>query len=125
MQFQTKASKPRRVLPVLPRYYYHRNFCDLLDFVERRYTHVFEDEHSAFIEEFQSLPRDAQCLYARLAGRKGKVFDTAKLPYSEIRDIPAQLETLQVAGFVSDVKASHYTEFLTALTKPDLTDLMG
>ena len=115
----------QRKLPELPEYYYHANFCDMLTFVEARYGHVFEPEHSDFLDAFQSLPHGAQCLYVRIAGRKGNVFDTLKLQYPEITDLPEALRALEQSGFISLPEVNNYHECLSAMTKPDLIALMA
>jgi len=119
-----RGSSPR-TLPDLPPFYYHTNFCSMLSFVEARYQHVFEPEHSGFLADFESLPHNAQCLYVRLAGRKGSVFDTHKLNYPEISDMPGALRALEETRFITSVTENYYTDCLTALTKPDLIALMA
>jgi len=114
-----------RQLPTLPVYYYHENFTGLLDFVESRYDHVLEQSHLDFLNAFAALSHPAQCLYVRIAGRKGHVFDQTKLPYDEIADIAAQIERLRNAGMISAIEKHQLPEFLRALTKPDLTALMA
>ena len=115
----------QRTLPELPDYYYHTNFCDMLTFVEARYCHVFEFEHSSFLEAFKRLSHEAQCLYVRIAGRKGSVFDTHKLQYQEIDDLPVALSALEQSSFISPPTKSHYKDCLSAMTKPDLIALMA
>lgn len=119
-----KRSNPRK-LPDLPEHYYHTNFCDMLTFVEARYGHVFEPEHLGFLDAFQSLPHGAQCLYVRIAGRKGRVFDTQKFHYPEISDLPAALRALEQSGFIKSPTQDHYQSCLSAMTKPDLITLMA
>ena len=115
----------RSKLPDLPLYYYHTNFCFMLSFVKARYQHVFEPEHSDFLVDFEKLPHNAQCLYVRLAGRKGNVFDTHKLTYPEISDMPAALRALEDSHFITSVTEDYYADCLLALTKPDLIALMA
>jgi len=76
----------------------------MLTFVEARYAHVFEAEHLEFLNSFQKLSHKAQCLYVRIAGRKGNVFDTHKFPYPEITDISAGLRELEPTGFIAAEK---------------------
>jgi DNA polymerase III subunit epsilon len=49
-------------LPVLPVYYYLDHFTEMLDFVRMTYGSILTDEHHAFIAQFQTLSKDAQCL---------------------------------------------------------------
>ena len=118
-QTQMRRSSNSRKLPDLPPYYYHTNFCDMLSFVEARYAHVFEGEHLEFLDGFQALSHKAQCLFVRVAGRKGRVFDTHKLSYPEISDLPAALRELERSGFIGCVTQDDYSECLNVMTKPD------
>ena len=111
--------------PTLPQFYYHENFTAMLDFVLARYDAVLNTDHYLFLDRFAALPFAAQCLYVRIAGRKGRVFDLTKLPYAEIPDIRLQAERLQAAGLVTPVTHTDFAPFLSALTKPDLIALMA
>lgn len=126
MTAHAQNHKPRkgRALPDLPVYYYHTNFCDLLQFVEDRYQHVFEDGHKAFLWNFRELPLNAQYLYVRIAGRKGAVFDSRKLRYDEITNIDAALAELISNGFILPPSSSDLEFCLSCLTKPDLVKWM-
>jgi len=124
-QVQTRRRSKPRALPNLPTYYYHTNFCDMLSFVQSRYQHVFEEKHEQFLTNFADLPYPAQCLYVRIASRKGEVFDSTKLSYSEIENLEQQFGRLQASGFTTGVTKERYTEFLKTLTKPDLVTLMA
>jgi len=119
-----RRSRPRS-LPELPDYYYLTNFSDMLTFVQARYEHVFEPEHLEFLTAFQKLSHGAQCLYVRLAGRKGSVFDTDKFRYPEIANLPMAINELDLNGFINAPTQKHYSECLKAMTKPDLIALMA
>jgi DNA polymerase III subunit epsilon len=69
-------------LPVLPVYYYHDHFTEMLFFVSEIYGPVLTERHLAFVETFKTLSKDAQCLLIRhhpqgalrpVAGRAGSV----------------------------------------------------
>ena len=109
-----------RTLPELPQFYYHRHFCDLLDVIDAQYTHCLRETDQDFLNRFSDLPFGAQCLFVRLAGRKGQVFDLAKLDYPEIDRWDAQIKALREAGLIRPVAADHFERFLGALTKPEL-----
>lgn len=108
----------------LPQYYYHKTFCDMLTHVSTRHTKLMGKEHTNFIRDFEALPFPAQCAYARIAGRKGTVFNLHHLHYTEIQDIPAQFDLLIEKGFARPVGDNDLRSYLSSLTKPDLTDLM-
>lgn len=96
----------------------------MLGFIEKRYDAVLDDEHRLFIDTYLALPVPAQCLYARLAGRKGHVFDLDKLLYSEIPHINEQAEKLEEQGFLSRVAERDYYAYLRSLSKAELTAFM-
>ena len=114
----------KRYLPDLPIYYYHSNFCEMLSFVDEHYKAILQEEHRSFINDFFALPVPAQCLYARLAGRKGHVFSMDKLSYDEIPHLEKQIESLRGLDFISDVKEKDYEAYLNSLSKSDLIAFM-
>ena len=71
-------------LPILPIYYYHDHFAEMLSFVTETYGAVLTERHSKFIATFDALSRDAQCLLIRMINRRGRVFRHAGFRYHEI-----------------------------------------
>lgn len=122
-----RAGRGRRrfVRADLPTYYYHTNFVDMLAFIQERYDSVFDTSHRTFLKAFYALPLDAQYLYVRIAGRKGRVFDRTKLIYPEINQIDAQFKILKTQGFVGDLSEEDYSDYLNRLTKPDLVTVLS
>ena len=96
----------------------------MLRFVAQRYEAILEDEHKAFISSFFALPLPAQCLYARLAGRKGNVFSLDKLSYDEIPHLKKQAEILRGLNFISGVEEKDYAAYLDSLSKNELIAFM-
>lgn len=96
----------------------------MLGFVSERYEAILQEEHRGFIQSFFSLPVPAQCLYARLAGRKGHVFSLDKLSYDEIPHLKKQAEILRGLNFISDVKEKEYEAYLNSLSKSELVAFM-
>lgn len=109
----------------LPQYYYHKAFCDMLTHVSTRYTVVMRATQTAFIRDFEALPFAAQCAYARIAGRKGKVFNIHHLHYSEIENLPSQFAILQERNFVRNVDVIDFKDYLQALTKLQLVEVIA
>ena len=124
MRSQRKTRRQKRALADLPQFYYHKNFCEMLNFVAERYEAVLPHKDLKFIKDFLALPVPAQCLYARLAGRKGTVFNLHKLTYTEIPHISTQAEILRHSNFISEVKKQNYADYLNSLSKADLIAFM-
>jgi hypothetical protein len=109
-----------------PRYYLD-NFRYLLAFVKRLYGGLLTESEWDFIHRFEQLSLDAQCLYVRFSNRKGFFFRLNKLNYTEITDLPAAIDDLLAAGFITRLSARHLDDGVQALsvfTKPELLDLL-
>ena len=109
-----------------PRYYLD-NFRYVLDFVKRLYGNLLTDTEWDFINRFEELSLDAQCLYVRFSNRKGLFFRVNKLQYTEITDLPAATAELVRTGFINPLSAHHVSqgnEALSTFTKPELLDLL-
>jgi hypothetical protein len=65
-------------------FYYLENFCTALAWLRQRYGDLLNETEHAFIASFHELPRDSAALLVRMIGRKGDLFRTSKLGYSEI-----------------------------------------
>ncbi|HEX7719208.1 MAG TPA: hypothetical protein VF389_05330, partial [Woeseiaceae bacterium] len=104
----------------LPDFYYHDHFNEMLSFVCRHYQHALDAEHEAFIRDFRRLGVAAQRLYIRLANRRGRVFDTAKLRYPEIAPLNTALRDLRAADWIAAPTADDYPYLLACLTKGQL-----
>jgi DNA polymerase III subunit epsilon len=76
----------RMTLPVLPVYYYHDHFTEMLFFVSETYGPVLTERHRAFVETFKTLSKDAQCLLIRMINRRGRLFRHGAFRYAEIAD---------------------------------------
>ena len=109
----------------LPKYYYHRNFCDVLYGVEASLGHLLGKPSLSFLSQFRNLPFPAQCAYVRMCGRKGVVFNVEKFDYPEIDALSTQFEILKAEGFVRSVGPAEYRSYLCSLTKPDLILLLS
>jgi DNA polymerase-3 subunit epsilon len=116
---QTHWAPVQRRKP-LPTFYYHEHFVEMLDFVAEHYAHVLLEEHAAFIRDFRSLSREAQCLYVRLANRKGRLFARNKLRYPELGDVEPLLQALEAAGWIGVPHSMHFDEVLGFLTRSEI-----
>ena len=111
---------------ILPPKYYHDNFCHLLGFVEQMYGNILEERELDFLKRFRSVSEDAQCLFLRMANRRGLFFWREKLQYEELNITPELWESLFEADLASPLSEAHeeyYPLLLSLLTKQELTDL--
>lgn len=109
----------------LPKYYYHKNFCEIIDSVEAELFHLLEQRNVDFLKNFRDLPFPAQCAYVRMIGRKGYVFNIDKFEYPEIEHLSKQFEVLNSTGFVRPVSRQDLRGYLFSLTKPQLTLILS
>ena len=104
----------------LPTFYYHEHFTEMLDFVAEHYAHTFLAQHAAFVDDFRSLSRDAQCLYVRLVNRKGRVFARNRLRYPELGQLSPLVDRLAAGGWVTSPGAEHFEEMLHFLKRDEI-----
>jgi hypothetical protein len=81
-------------------FYYLENFCTALAWLRQRYGDLLNETEHAFIARFHELPRPSAALLARMIGRKGDLFRTSKLGYSEIGCPSAAAAALIELGWV-------------------------
>ena len=101
----------------LPAGFYLENFRYLLEFVTGQYSSLLQEQELSYLNEFQSLPLQAQMLYVRLIQRKGSLFRCDKIHYEEIDDLQQVICQLTDAGFLDDGGDVHVSEVLPLLTK--------
>ncbi|MGB5166469.1 MAG: exonuclease domain-containing protein [Woeseiaceae bacterium] len=123
-EFDQTKSSGRRPRKELPPFYYHQHFLEMLAFLEKNYSHVFESQHRDFLAKFHDLDRRSQALYVRLINRKGRVFAIPRLRYPEIGAVTAPLNSLRAAGFVDAPGSEHYDEVLHFLTKAEILTVL-
>jgi DNA polymerase III subunit epsilon len=112
-----------RAPAILPQYYYHDHFLEMIGFVSTVYAGFLGDDERAFIDDFNACDMWAQCLYVRMCNRKKAVFTPDDLRYSEIGDIWPALDELKAAGFIREVDETDYKDCLADLSKPALLGL--
>jgi DNA polymerase III subunit epsilon len=98
--------------PVLPVYYYHDHFTEMLSFVGETYGSVLTEQHYTFISNFKNLTKDAQCLLVRMINRRGRIFHAGTLRYAEISNARRGLEELRQSGLVRPLEEEDYGEFI-------------
>ncbi len=107
---------------ILPPKYYLDYFRFLLEFVQRLYGHILNDDERQFIEIFDQLSEDAQCLFVRFSNRTGLFFRANKIKYEEIADIKDAINELKFNNLLEeldDIHAGHIDEILNLFTKEE------
>lgn len=108
-------------LPVLPVYYYHDHFTEMLGMVSETYGPVLTDRHRVFIETFKTVSKDAQCLLIRMINRRGNIFRQSAFRYAEISNAARALAELRSLGYVRSLAESDYASFIVCHAKDALT----
>jgi len=120
-----KSARRKWTPPQLPQFYYHNHFCDMLRFVQRRYDHVLGRDYRDVIPDFFTLSQSAQCVYARIASRKGFIFDTRKFSYPEIPDIERGLAELRRTGWIDHIRPDDQQAYFRAIAKTELVAILS
>ena len=110
----------RMKLPILPVYYYHAHFTEMLVFVGEVYGPVLNERHRAFVETFKTLSKDAQCLLIRMINRRGRIFRHGAFRYAEIADALTALEELRNCSLVRAIVEGDYADFIVCHAKEAL-----
>jgi hypothetical protein len=90
----------KQPLPDLSLFYYWENFNYVLGYVKKQYQNLLSESEILFIQNFENLPKESQCLYLRLASRRALWFREEKLTYVEISNISLSLDELGEKGFI-------------------------
>ena len=93
-------SDERAAPPELPPRYYLDNFRALASTVRERYGDVLAADEVHWLDGFDALGEEAQCLYLRLVSRVGPWFRQSRLHYPELGGLSAPIEELLEAGFI-------------------------
>lgn len=115
-----------RVPPSLPPRYYLDYFRFVIDFVRTRYEDLLSPSEHRWIQTFQQLSEEAQCLFIRFCNRKGHFFRVNSLCYEEINDLPTALNELRSAGYVQGVDkddSATVNDWISLFTKAELMRL--
>jgi hypothetical protein len=105
--------------------YYLTNFQFLADWVLQHYADLLNADERYFLDCFQQLSRDGQCLLVRLSSRKGPLFRRDKLRYSEINPIEQAAAELIALGLLGNNTSLSIHELAAALTKTELLSVFG
>lgn len=111
--------------PDLAADYYLTNFQFMVNWVLQRYADLLSADEHQFLAAFQQLTRTSQCLLVRLSGRKGPLFRSDKLHYTEIDSIEQAAQELIAAGLLSSNRLLSINEAADLLTKVELLNLFS
>ncbi|WP_229215977.1 VRR-NUC domain-containing protein [Dyadobacter frigoris] len=106
----------------LPPKYYHDYFGYVLNFVRKMYETLLNENELEFLNSYNALSEEAQCLFIRFSNRSKSFFRVNSLSYSEITDIPAALNELHDAQFIQQLCELHedrFDEVMHLFTKPE------
>lgn len=108
----------------LPEKYYLEHFNEIVGFVLQHCQHLLGPEHQGFIDIYQQLSSDAQCMLVRVINRQGRFIQIDKMHYQEIADCPKQLEVLLQQGLLASLTTDDISYWLAELTKTQLLELV-
>lgn len=104
----------------LPDTYYLDYFNFLLEFIQKNYSGIINKREEKFFKKFKNMSFDAQCLFVRLANRKGAFFRESRLFYREIENVSLSIEELRRNGLVSFDNTDEVQNHLFLFTKPEI-----
>jgi hypothetical protein len=110
--------------PLRPLYYLH-NFRVAMESLRDRYADLLSPEECGFIRTFLRLPEAPQCLFTRLAMRKGPYFRRATLLHPEIPGVGQALEVLAHEGLVEIDPSVEAAALPQVLNKAELRWILG
>ncbi|GHA03278.1 hypothetical protein GCM10008090_10360 [Arenicella chitinivorans] len=108
----------------LPEKYYLDHAQELFAYVRETCAHLLLPEHTQYLETFDALNQDAQCLLVRCLSRKPKYLKASSLAYPEIRNTAQAIHAAQQAGLLRRAKATDWQALHKQLTKPQLLKVL-
>lgn len=108
---------------ILPDTYYLDYFNFVLEHVQTHYLKILQEREEKFILQFKELSFESQCLFVRMANRKGDYFRPSKLVYREIKNVSLCLEELHRSEFISYDDFEDTFKLLNLFTKPEIIEI--
>lgn len=109
----------------LPEKYYLQHFQEFLSHLEQSSGHLFRQVDREFLKGFSDLNEPEQCLLVRMLNRASPCIKKASLMnYGEIPEPEQVLSTLMTLEFASPINEATVIDWLNALTKPELQQLI-
>jgi hypothetical protein len=108
--------------PRLDTLYYLKNFMSAIRWLAQMYADLLSEEETEFIDQFESLPVNAQALLVRLIMRKHDCFRASKISYPEIGDIQAAAVPLVAVGWLDDEPLLTLAELFGLLRREEIEE---
>ena len=109
----------------LPEKYYLDHFNEFIDFICSQCGHLLDQTHLNFVNSYQQLPHNAQCMFVRVINRQSRFINQEKMQYSEILNCPKQLELLEKVRLLRRLSVNDIDSWLTSLTKVQLCEILS
>ena len=109
----------------LPPRYYLAHFFEFLAFFKGANAALLSDDAHGFIESFNQLDADKQCIIVRAANRKYAVIDRSQFSYAEIANPQQQIDELIEAKWFGDLHHASLQDIAGVLTKDAILRLLS
>jgi DNA polymerase-3 subunit epsilon len=106
----------------LPPFYYHTHFNEFMKFITGACASLLDESDLRFIEHFNALSKDCQCLVVRFINRKSIFIKPDTYDYTEIDNIEDNLQLLHAHHWFVDVETKQVQELLQHLTKDEIIE---
>ncbi len=110
--------------PTLAVYYYRDNFQTLIEHA-LSFSHLLTECEKQWLENYQALAMQTQCLLVRILSRKGPYYRQDKFQYPELDDISARFDELRERGFIHYPDTLPLSALADKLTKNELQALLN
>jgi hypothetical protein len=118
------TEKRKQIAEPLDPHYYHRNFLELIAFVDSNYRHLLNDGEKVFLDDYRALPLSAQQLYCRLVMRTRRYFRVSSVAYPEIAEPDIALDELVTRGFCSAAKTEEAAVWVSLYRRDELQSVL-
>lgn len=108
----------------LPVKYYLTHYKEFLDFIRGPCQHLLDEKDWEFVQTFDSLEEDAQCVLVRSAHRKYPIFKSVSLYYEELQQVSRHIDMLLELGLFRRLLHGDLSEAFELFTKPELCQLL-
>ena len=110
---------------ILPEKYYLDHFNEFLAYTQTHCAALLLPAHHDFIQRFEQMAHNTQCMFVRVVNRKGSFIACSTLTYGEIEDCQRALALLTECGVLRSIVASDVSTLLDTLNKAQLVELLS